>query len=308
MHLNDVTFLSGKILISGTLTIPKNNILSPCVIMVHGSGPQDRDGNISGFYVQIFKFIADYLAKNGIASLRYDKRGCGKSNGKYKTAGLSEMVEDASSGVMYLSEQTSIDTKQIYVLGHSEGAVLAPEICSKNPIVNGAIMLCTSLRSFEEDGSKNAEIINKDLDKLSGLKGKLARWLFYTKDPMGDMISFRKKIENTESKSIWVSFQRVSTKFYRDTFEYEIKKYLSQLDIPILAIGGGKDFQCLPEDTLLIKKNTHGAVETHIFDDMNHMLRNQKGEPSMLNYKTSGKEPMLDQVYIKISNWINSNK
>lgn len=101
----EVTFLSDELSLSGTLSVPKGNSLLPCVIMVHGSGAQDRDGNISGFNTEIFKYIAEYLAQQGIASFRYDKRGCGKSEGDFKIAGLSEMVEDACAAIDHISNQ-----------------------------------------------------------------------------------------------------------------------------------------------------------------------------------------------------------
>ena len=72
MH-KEVTFRSDKLSLAGTFIVPENDIALPCVIMVHGSGAQDRDGNISGFNTKIFKYIAEYLAQRGIASLRYDK-------------------------------------------------------------------------------------------------------------------------------------------------------------------------------------------------------------------------------------------
>jgi alpha/beta superfamily hydrolase len=154
---SEVTFPSDKIFLSGTLTVPKDDTPLPCVIMVHGSGAQDRDGNISGFNTQIFKYIAEFLAEQGIASFRYDKRGCGKSEGNFNVAGLSEMVEDACAAIDFISEQKdAVDSKGIYLLGHSEGAVLAPEIASKRHNLAGILMLCASLRSFEEDGVKPA--------------------------------------------------------------------------------------------------------------------------------------------------------
>ena len=82
---------------------------------------------MSGFNTQILKYIADFLAEQGIASFRYDKRGIGKSGGNFKIVGLSEMVEDACAAIDFISEQTdAVDSKEIYLLGHSEGAVLAP--------------------------------------------------------------------------------------------------------------------------------------------------------------------------------------
>jgi len=115
-------------------------------------------------------------------------------------------------------------------------------------------MLCASLRSFEEDGVKNAEVLNRDLNKMTGLKGKLARLFLYSKTPLETMIKLRRKVEKTKAKRMWISFSRVSTKFYRETFNYDVKSFLKNSGHPILAIGGSKDFQCHPDDTLLISE------------------------------------------------------
>jgi alpha/beta superfamily hydrolase len=305
----EVTFRSDKLSLAGTLIVPENDIALPCVIMVHGSGAQDRDGNISGFNTKIFKYIAEYLAQRGIASLRYDKRGCGKSEGNFKIAGLSEMVNDACGAVDFISNQPNqIDSKQIYILGHSEGAVLAPEIAAKRKNLAGILMLCASLRSFEEDGIKNAEVLNRDLDKMTGLKGKLARLLFYTQDPLKTMTTLRKKVEKTKAKRIWVSFTRVSTKFYRETFNYDVKSFLKDNIHPIIAIGGEKDFQCHPDDTLLISEISPNQTEVHIVEDMDHMLRCQKEEPSILSYAASCSSPMMQEVNERIYAWLCNQK
>lgn len=308
MHTEEVVFTSDSLSLAGTLTTPANVGPFPCVSMVHGSGPQDRNGDISGFMVQIFKFLAEDLAEHGIASLRYDKRGCGKSAGNFKIAGLSEMVDDACSAIDFLKVQPSIDKNNIYVLGHSEGAVLAPEICIKKPNLAGIIMLCASLRSFEEDGVKNAHVFNRDLHKMTGLKGKLARFFLYSKDPLKTMIDLRKKVETTKAKRIWVSFTRVSSKFYRETYKYDVKSYLAQTKHPILAIGGSKDFQCHPDDTRLIPSISPSESEIHIIDDMDHMLRLQQGEPTLLSYADAGTKPMVQDVKDLVCSWVKIQK
>ncbi|WP_394205380.1 alpha/beta hydrolase [Shewanella waksmanii] len=299
----EVTFPSDNAILAGTFTVPDGNAQA-CVVMVHGSGPQDRDGNIGGFNTQIFKYIAESIAEQGIASLRYDKRGCGKSAGNYKIAGLSEMVDDACAAIDFITQQTNINSNNIYLLGHSEGAVLAPEIAAKRPNIAGILMLCASLRSFEADGVKNAEVLNRDLDKMAGIKGMLMRKLFYTKDPLKTMTSLRQKVEKTKSKRMWVSFTRVSTKFYRETFNYDVKSLLKTTTHPILAIGGSKDFQCHPDDTLLIPKVSSAQVEAHVVDGMDHTLRLQTQQPSMLSYARSCSSPVMEEVNQRILVWI----
>lgn len=276
----------------------------PCVVMVHGSGPQNRDGNIRGFRTDILARIAEYLAAQGIASLRYDKRGCGRSEGQFGTAGLLELVGDAQAALDCAAAQPGICSERLFVLGHSEGAVLCPEICAGSAITRGAIMLCASLRSLEEDLIKNAEVLNRDLQGLKGFRGWLARRLFHTRDPQAVVRALRRRVERSDRKRIWVSFQRVSTKFYRDTFDYDVRQHLAGLQKPILAIGGGKDFQCLPEDTLEIARRSAGPVTTLIIPEMNHMLRRQQGAPSMLDYKDQGDEPVLPEVLRTIAQWL----
>jgi len=306
---SEVTFPSDRIFLSGTLTVPKGDSPLSCVIMVHGSGAQDRDGNISGFNSQIFKYIAEFLADKGIASFRYDKRGCGKSEGNFKVAGLSEMVKDACAAIDFISEQTdAIDSNKIYLLGHSEGAVLAPEIASKKHNLAGILMLCASLRSFEEDGVKNAEVMNRDLNKMTGLKGILARMFLYTKDPLGTMTKLRHKVEKTKAKRMWISFSRVSTKFYRETFNYDVKSFLKNTKHPILAIGGSKDFQCHPDDTLLIPEISPSQADAYIVEGMDHMLRFQKEEPSILSYADSCSSPIMQEVNETVYAWISNQK
>lgn len=306
MRTEPVVFRSGQIALAGTLTLPTGEAPSGCVIMVHGSGPQDRDGNISGFSVQIFKLLAEHLAEQGIASLRYDKRGCAASEGDFKTAGLSDMVSDACAAIDYACQHPALAREKIFVLGHSEGAVLAPEIGLRRPSITGIIMLCASLRSFEEDGIKNAEVLNRDLEKMTGVRGVLARWLFYSRNPAKSMARLRKKVETTKARQVWVSFTRVSTKFYKETFNYDVKSYLRKSQHPVLAIGGGKDFQCHPDDTRQIPFVTPGETSVHIIDNMDHMLRAQEGAPTLLSYKDSGKMPMVPTVNALVSGWIKS--
>lgn len=169
-------------------------------------------------------------------------------------------------------------------------------------------MLCASLRSFEEDGIKNAEVLNRDLNNMTGIKGTLARLFLYTKDPLNTMTKLRKKVETTNKKRIWVSFTRVSTKFYRETFNYDVKYFLKSNQCPIFAIGGSKDFQCHPDDTLLIPKVSLSPSEVHIIENMDHMLRHQIDEPSILNYVDSCKTPIMHKVNDLIYSWISRQK
>ncbi|GMM84607.1 alpha/beta hydrolase family protein [Pseudoalteromonas sp. MTN2-4] len=304
MVQEEIVFKSQTLNLKGTLSLPKSNGKFPCVVMVHGSGQQDRDGNINGFDTNIFKQLSEQLIEAGYASFCYDKRGAGKSEGDFKTAGLEEVVLDAHQAINHISTHKQVNTDAIYVLGHSEGACLAPEIANENKLISGLIMLCASLRSFEEDGIKNAEVMNRDLDALKGLKGKILRLFLYTKDPAKTMRDLRQKVESTDKPTVRVGFQKVSTKFYRETFNYDVKSHLANTIKPILAIGGEKDFQCHSDDTKLIDKVTKASTSTHIIENMDHTLRLQTGLPSLASYKNAGKNDIMPEVAIQLNDWL----
>ena len=126
--VKDVVFSNKKEIInlSGTLTLPKEKGKSPAVILIAGSGPNDRDETIFGH--KPFWVLADYLSRNGIAVLRYDKRGVDKSGGEYFTATTQDFADDAKAALNYLKTRKDIDTLKIGLIGHSEGGIIAPMI------------------------------------------------------------------------------------------------------------------------------------------------------------------------------------
>ena len=122
------------------------------------------------------------------------------------------------------------------------------------------------------------------------------------------MQKLRRKVETTKAKRIWVAFNRVSTKFYRETFNYDVKSFLQKNQHPILAIGGSKDFQCHPDDTLLIKEISPSQTETHIIEDMDHTLRLQREEATIISYASSCSGPIMPEVNEKVYAWIAQRK
>jgi hypothetical protein len=121
----DVTFKNGDVAtLAGTLTFPNGAGPHPAVILVTGSGPQDRDEDLS-LGIKPFRLIADYLTRRGIAVLRYDDRGVGKSTGNFEKATTADFASDAAAAFDYLLTRKEIAPKQIGLLGHSEGGMVA---------------------------------------------------------------------------------------------------------------------------------------------------------------------------------------
>jgi uncharacterized protein len=137
----DVTFpsLDGETILAGTLTSPEGNGPFPSVVLISGSGPQDRDSLIFGH--RYFAVIADYLTKKGCAVLRFDDRGVGASTGSQKEATTYDFASDADGAVHYLSENPLTAGRKVTLLGHSEGSVVALIAASRNNTIANLILL-----------------------------------------------------------------------------------------------------------------------------------------------------------------------
>ena len=128
----DVTYenTSAGITLAATLTIPAGPGPFPAVLLITGSGAQDRDESLAGH--RPFLVLADYLTRRGIAVLRADDRGFGKSGGNFAAATTADFATDAEAGVAYLRTRREVDAKKIGVIGHSEGGVIAPMVAARD--------------------------------------------------------------------------------------------------------------------------------------------------------------------------------
>lgn len=130
----EVTFPGGAddVMLAGTLTIPDGPGPHPAIVLVTGSGPQDRDEAIAGTAMKPFALLADALTPAGVAVLRYDDRGVGSSTGDFNAAVTSDFTADAAAAIAYLATRDDIDAAQIGVMGHSEGGLVAAQLGAQN--------------------------------------------------------------------------------------------------------------------------------------------------------------------------------
>ncbi len=296
--------LGDKYPIKGILTLPKTDTLTPVVLLVSGSGVQDRNSTI--YQNTPFKDIAYGLAENGIATLRYDER-------LYTYPELvdelgvdlnleTEMLEDISYALQYLENQEKVDSKNIYVLGHSLGGGLTPYIASSNENVAGIISMAGSLKplyelSYDQNKAIEKEILNGDYDEKTRETIKL-QMLQVEKD----ILTLRGDISNIENDTILMG---LPAGYQKSTKKYAGENYVNGINLPILVLQGKADFQVSPTVDYQLWKSTlsnRDNVDFKLYENLNHLMMQSTGKQDITEYQTKG---VVDQQVINdITNFI----
>ena len=154
--IEERVIIEGENKIVATISRSDDN-KRPLVLLIMGTGKLDRDGNQKGFKSNVYKNLSDMFVKMGCVCVRYDKRGTHESGGKFKTAGLSDLVNDASSVIEYAKNLAYVDENRIIACGHSEGAMIATLLTKKSDLEKIILLggACISLRSAMEYQNHN---------------------------------------------------------------------------------------------------------------------------------------------------------
>jgi fermentation-respiration switch protein FrsA (DUF1100 family) len=300
----DVTFenkIEG-VTLAGTLTLPKKEGVFPVVVLISGSGPQNRDEELLGH--KPFLVLADYLTKNGIAVLRFDDRGTAASTGDFKTATTLEFSTDVEAGVKYLQTRKEINKKKIGLIGHSEGGIIAPIVASHSkdiafivllagPGIPGDQLLLLQQASIAKaSGAGNADIEKtKEMNKGAfDIVTKSAN----SEQLKTDLANYIKKISENDpdkpagmSNDDYINLQvnKVLNPWMTYFLKYNPAIVLEKVKCPVLAINGEKDLQVPPKENLegIKKALTRGGnkkVTTKELPNLNHLFQECKtGSP-----------------------------
>jgi len=155
----EVTIENGGLTLAGTLTLPAGSGPHPAVVLITGSGAQNRDEEVFGF--KVFKVLADQLTRAGFAVLRCDDRGVGGSSGSTPQSTTADFAEDALAELRYLKGRPDVDKARIGLLGHSEGGIVAPIAASKSPDVAFIVLMSGLALPGDQTLLAQAELIGK---------------------------------------------------------------------------------------------------------------------------------------------------
>jgi len=313
-----------EILLSGTLTIPKGIDDFPIVVLISGSGVQNRDSEIFGH--RPFLVLSDYLSKNGIAVLRFDERGVGKSEGTFKTATTFDFAKDVISAVNYIKKRNDINYNRIGLVGHSEGGLTASIVASKlkeidfivllaSPAIRGDKLILSQQRAIGKVlGLEKLEIekkqeINKKLFDLvvkiendEVLKNEISKLL-------QEVLNDEEVKLNETDKENYVSneTEKLMSPWFRKFLTYEPKSTIKKLECNVLALSGSKDLQVLPKNIEILKKmiRPKKLLSTKIFPNLNHLF--QECKTGLPNEYSEINQTFSPVVMNFITNWIKTN-
>ncbi len=279
------------------------------VLMISGSGEIDRNENGMQMQLNTFNSLADSLAEAGIASLRFDKRGCASSGGRYHDTGFFDFVDDASAWLSALDTYPELDGAKRFVMGHSEGALIAAFVSARNPGLTGQILLTPFVENVEHAIERQLQRTLDEVKKLTGFKGFIVRmFLFISGNQVGRQRKLMKRIKNTNKSSIKVRKALINAKWLREVTSVNPEEVYAKVKVPTLSIGGAKDIQCLPEDARQIASLVNAPVDVHVLSDLTHILRTDEEEPSTFRYKQLAEKPIDSRVPEHIIAWIKNTE
>ncbi|MBE5106044.1 alpha/beta hydrolase [Bacillus thuringiensis] len=303
--------INSEFTLQGTITKPKADGKYAAVVIIAGSGEIDRDGMIVPVKLEsnIYKDLAHVMARLGVVTIRFDKRGVGKSDGEFQKTGMWDLVSDIEATITYLKEQPFVDSENIILVGHSEGCMLATVVNARTP-VNGLILLTGAAESLEEATKRQREIIYKELKEQKGIKGKLMRLLNIEKRGEKQAQKAIEKMINSKKDIVKIGFKPMNAKWLREHFQHDIYKDLMKVTCPVLAIAGDKDFQANHEKAKRIGDYVQGDSEVHVIKNMDHTLKYFEGDFKALEFKKiyaeGADKPLHPELEEIIVNWMDT--
>ncbi len=306
-HSEQIVFENTKatLRLSGTFTNPNGTKKFPAVVLISGSGPQNRNEELAGH--RPFLVLSDYLTRNGIAVLRFDDRGTGASTGNFATATTSDFATDVEAAVRYLKTRPDVDVSKIGLIGHSEGGLIAPMVASNSgdvafivllagPGVKGEQILTMQSKligkangSPDEDLNR-AALVNqrifsaiKETSDIPALKAQLVTIIL---DGIQSLPEVQRPPLDQRENIINQQVNSLATPWMRYFLSYDPTVTLTKVRCPVLALNGSNDLQVPATENLeairsSLQKGGNTDVTTKSLSGLNHLFQESvTGSPS----------------------------
>lgn len=284
----EVRFASGAVELSGTFLLPAGEGPFPAVLFIPGTGQVNRDGSAPGKPAAIFRELAYSLVQERFASLRYDKRGVGESDGDLSLASMSDLRSDAGKALSWLISRPEVYS--VFVVGHSEGALhalaLAEEAGVAGLVLLGAParplgeVLVWQLESALRAAGAPEEMIARQLERLQ-------EFFVFVQSSSGDWGDYAPE-ELLAALPGYLAqdleeLRKTSLRWWREALSFDPVAAVREVGVPLLAVSGGTDIRVPPEDVLRLAEAAREAGNPDargiVIPEMNHWLRFQPGRP-----------------------------
>ncbi|HLT07019.1 MAG TPA: alpha/beta fold hydrolase [Cyclobacteriaceae bacterium] len=316
---------AGQLKLVGTVTKPKGTGPFPAVVLVSGSGPQNRNGELLDH--QPFWVLADHLTKNGIVVFRYDERGVGESEGDFSQATSYDLKGDANDAIAHLRKFPFVDQVKVGAIGHSEGGMIGWMLAAENAIDFLVALAAPVLpidqfmeqqtkdvlrvsgadeKLFEERLTLNKKVYAavKNTEKMEDLEGNLKTMI---REHLAEVGVDTNDLDK-ETTAIMNAFAPTVSPWFFEFLKFSAETYIRQIDIPVFAAFGGKDIQTnAPANIEALRKFT--ADRGHLFNvttypSLNHLFQTAE-TGSVAEYGTIT-ETFNEKVMEDIVKWLKS--
>ncbi|MEV5695905.1 alpha/beta hydrolase [Streptomyces anthocyanicus] len=283
--------------LAGTLSLPAGPGPHPAVLLLHGSGPLDREGNTPRLPLNLGRPLADALAAAGVAALRYDRRGAGSTPGVWEESGFTDNRRDASAALRALAAHPDIRPDAVGVVGHSEGALHAMTLAARQEVA--AVVL---LAGFARGGE--AAFRWQAASVFGGMPAPV-RLLRRPLGVLGERVLAR--VKRTRTDVARIAGLRVNARWMREMLVHDTRDDLAAVPaaVPVLAVTGDKDVQVPPADLDEIRRLVPGGhTEIRRVPDLTHVLRRDTGRPTLRSYRRLLREPVDPELLALVATWL----
>lgn len=291
-----ISVKTGTMSLPGALCVPNNIKNPPVVILLAGSGPNDKDETIGPN--KALKDLAIGLASNGIATYRYDKRTLVYGKDMKDVTINTEVIDDAISAVAVIKKNPDYKDSKIFIVGHSLGAMCAPLVASKCSAVNGIILLAGNARPLEDVVLEQYNYIF-GLDSIDASEKKEILDYTYKMNTVKDS----KALKTAKKEDLPLNLE---SKYWQSLVNYNQVQVAKKVKQPILVLQGERDYQVTMTDFNLWKQNLSDKTKNQFisYPTLNHLFMKGEGKSTPAEYEKQGN--VDKQIIIDIANWVKS--
>jgi pimeloyl-ACP methyl ester carboxylesterase len=312
----EVTFENDAagLTLAGTLTRPEGEGPHPAVVLLSGSGPQNRNSKVAGH--DLFHVLADHLTRRGVAVLRYDERGVGASEGAFDGATSADFAADAAAAVRFLYQHPAVEADAVGLVGMSEGGIVAPMVhTDRVPVDFLVLMAGPSVPGHEIWVEQQATIAAAQgappsvVDSLRSTQRRLATVLRTTSDSAAIAEQVRPMLETrgATDEQIQTQLAQLTAPWFRSFLRYDPAPTLRRVDVPVLALYGSNDLQVPPAQNAepmrsALAESPSDDVTVRVLDGLNHLF--QPAETGLPTRYAQIDTTMAPEALETIATWV----